>query len=87
MLPAWFVARVSVLPTLLLSIPFTVLLVSTFNILPIEFVAADFSGAGAAFGAVPQIGSIVMVLVVAGAGATAMCADLEAAPFATSSTH
>jgi phospholipid/cholesterol/gamma-HCH transport system permease protein len=77
-LQAWFVARVSIVPTLMLSIPFTVLLVFTFNILLVEFGAADFSGTGAAIGTVTQIGPIVTVLVVAGAGATAMCADLGA---------
>lgn len=74
----WFVARVSLLPTLMLAMPFTVLLVFTFNVLFVEFGAADLSGAGAAFGTVTQIGPIVTVLVVAGAGATAMCADLGA---------
>jgi phospholipid/cholesterol/gamma-HCH transport system permease protein len=78
LLQSWFVARVSVLPTLMLAIPFTVLLIFTFNILLIEFGAADFSGTGAAYGTVTQIGPIVTVLVVAGAGATAMCADLGA---------
>ncbi len=77
-LQTWFVARVSIVPTLMLSIPFTVLLVFTFNILLVEFGAADFSGTGAAIGTVTQIGPIVTVLVVAGAGATAMCADLGA---------
>jgi phospholipid/cholesterol/gamma-HCH transport system permease protein len=76
LIQSWFVARVSVLPTLLLSIPFTVLAVFTLNILLIEFGAADYSGSGAAFGAVTQIGPLVTVLVVAGAAATAMCADL-----------
>lgn len=74
----WFVARVSVLPALMLTVPYTVLLVFTFNILLIEFGAADFSGTGAAIGTVSQIGPIVTVLVVSGAGATAMCADLGA---------
>jgi len=77
-LQSWFVARVSILPTLMLAIPFTVLLIFTFNILLVEFGAADYSGTGAAYGAVTQIGPIVTVLVVAGAGATAMCADLGA---------
>lgn len=75
---SWFVARVSLLPTLMLAIPFTVLLIFTFNILLLEFGAADFSGTGAAYGTVTQIGPIVTVLVVSGAGATAMCADLGA---------
>ena len=78
MLQSWFVARVSLLPTLMLALPFTVLLIFTFNILLVEFGAADFSGTGAAYGTVTQIGPVVTVLVVAGAGATAMCADLGA---------
>lgn len=78
LLQASFVARVSIVPTLVLSIPFTVLVVFIFNILLREFGAADFSGTGAALGTVLQVGPIVTVLVVAGAGATAMCADLGA---------
>jgi phospholipid/cholesterol/gamma-HCH transport system permease protein len=75
---SWFVARVALLPTLLLAIPFTVLAVFTFNILLAEFGAADYSGVGAGEGGVTQIGPIVTVLVISGAGATAMCADLGA---------
>ena len=44
LLQSWFVARVSMLPTVMLAIPFTVLLVFTFNILLVEFGAADYSG-------------------------------------------
>ncbi len=73
---SWFVARVALLPTLLVVIPFTVLFSFTPNILPRELGAADLSGAGAVFGAVTQIGPLVTVLIVAGAGATSMCADL-----------
>jgi phospholipid/cholesterol/gamma-HCH transport system permease protein len=77
-LQVWFVARVSIVPTIALSIPFTVLVVFTFNILLIDIGAADSSGTTAAFGTVAQVGPLVTVLVVAGAGATAMCADLGA---------
>jgi phospholipid/cholesterol/gamma-HCH transport system permease protein len=77
-LQSWFVARVSLLPTLMLAMPYTVLVVFTFNILLLEFGAADFSGTTAAFATVTQVGPLVTVLVVAGAGATAMCADLGA---------
>jgi len=74
---SWFVARVSLAPTLLVAIPFTVLVSFTLNILLRELGAADLSGGGgAAFGAVTQVGPLVTVLIVAGAGATAMCADL-----------
>src|SRR6188472_2344329 len=69
----WFIARVALAPTLLVAIPFTVLISFTLNILLRELGAADLSGAGAAFGAVTQVGPLVTVLIVAGAGATAMC--------------
>jgi phospholipid/cholesterol/gamma-HCH transport system permease protein len=78
LLQTWFVARVSLLPALMLTVPYTVLFVFVFNILLIEFGAGDFSGTGAALGAVTQIGPAVTVLVIAGAGSTAMCADLGA---------
>ena len=43
LLQSSFVARVSMLPTVMLAIPFTVLLVFTFNMLLVEFGAADYS--------------------------------------------
>lgn len=73
---ALFIIRVSLIPTLLMAIPFTVLVVFTLNSLLTEIGASDLSGAGAGLGAVTQIGPIVTVLVVAGAGATAITADL-----------
>ncbi|EUA22636.1 integral membrane YrbE1A domain protein [Mycobacterium xenopi 3993] len=42
----WFITSVSLLPTLAVSIPLTVLIVFTLNILLAEFGAADISGAG-----------------------------------------
>src|SRR5206468_1910065 len=44
LLQTWFVARVSMLPALMMTVPYTVLFVFVFNILLIEFGAADFSG-------------------------------------------
>lgn len=73
-----FVARVSLLPAVLMIIPYSLINTFIFNILLSEFGAADFSGAGAAFFNVNQIGPLVTVLVTAGASATAMCADLGA---------
>ncbi|MFE6862186.1 MlaE family ABC transporter permease [Nocardia sp. NPDC057668] len=73
---SWMLARVSMVPTVLVAVPFTVLVSFTLNILLREIGAASLSGAGAAFGAVTQVGPMVTVLIVAGAGATAMCADL-----------
>jgi len=73
---AWFVSQVALAPTLLVALPFTVLISFTLNILLRDLGAADLSGSGAAFGAITQVGPLVTVLIVAGAGATAMCADL-----------
>ena len=58
----WMIARVSLVPTLLVSIPFTVLVAFTLNILLREIGAADLSGAGTAFGTVTQLGPVVTVL-------------------------
>ncbi|GFG65608.1 membrane protein [Mycobacterium kubicae] len=74
----WFLMRVSFLPAMAVSIPLTVLLIFTLNVLLAQFGAADLSGAGAAIGAVTQLGPQVTVLVLAGAGSTAICADLGA---------
>jgi phospholipid/cholesterol/gamma-HCH transport system permease protein len=77
-LQSWFLMRVTFLPTVAVAVPDTVLIIFTLNILLIQFGAADVSGAGAALGAVTQLGPLVTVLVVAGAGSTAICADLGA---------
>src|ERR1700733_2894266 len=74
----WFLMRVSLLPSIAVSIPETVLLIFALNVLLAEFGAADVSGAGAGIAAVTQRGRILTDLVVAGAGATAICADLGA---------
>lgn len=73
---AWFIASVSLLPTLLMSVPFCVILVFQLNQLLGEIGATDLSGAGTGLAVVREIGPIVTVLIVAGAGATAVCADL-----------
>lgn len=77
-LQCWFLIRVAFVPTLAVAIPMTVLIIFTLNLLLQEIGAADISGAGAALGAVTQLGPLVTVLVVAGAGSTAICADLGA---------
>ncbi len=75
---SWFLMTVALLPTFAMSIPLTVLIIFIFNLLLTEFGAADVSGAGAALASVTQLGPLVTVLVVAGAGSTAICADLGA---------
>lgn len=57
-LQCWFIMRVGFLPTIVVSIPLTVLLIFTLNILLAQFGAADISGSGAAIGAVTQLGPL-----------------------------
>lgn len=73
-----FVARVSIVPAMMLIIPYAVLTVFLLNILLTEIGANDLSGAGTALICVTQISPIVTAIVVAGTGASAMCADLGA---------
>jgi phospholipid/cholesterol/gamma-HCH transport system permease protein len=73
---AWFIASVSIVPTLLVAIPFCVIIVFQINQLLTQIGAIDLSGAGAGLAVIREIGPVVSVLVVAGAGATAICADL-----------
>jgi phospholipid/cholesterol/gamma-HCH transport system permease protein len=78
LLQSWFVARVSLLPAMMMTLPYAVILTFITDILLTEIGAGDFSGTGAASFTVSQIAPVVTVLVVSGAGATAMCADLGA---------
>lgn len=75
---SWFIAQVSVGPAIFVGIPLTSLVSFQFNNLLGEVGAIGFSGATAAYATVTQIGPVVTTLVVAGAGATAICADLGA---------
>jgi hypothetical protein len=61
---------------LLVAIPLCVVIVFQINQVLIQIGAVDLAGAGAAVAVVREIGPIVSVLIVAGAGATAICADL-----------
>ncbi|MGH3634432.1 MAG: MlaE family ABC transporter permease, partial [Mycobacterium sp.] len=78
LLQCWFIVRVSLLPTMAVAVPVTVLFDFTFNILLLQAGLGDVSGAGTAVAVITQIGPLNTVLVVAGACATAMCADLGA---------
>lgn len=73
---SWFVARVSLVPALLLNFVFNAFVIFILDVLLIEIGAADASGTGAALAVVAQIGPGITVLVIGGSAATAMCADL-----------
>ncbi|GAB3075045.1 MlaE family ABC transporter permease [Nocardioides zeae] len=77
-LQAWFIARVSLVPTLLVMLGFTLLVMFQVNLLLADLGALDLSGGIAGIAAVQQIGPFVTVVVVAGAGGTAITADLGA---------
>lgn len=75
---AWFITRVSLVPTLLVMLGFTLLVIFEINLLLQDLGALDLSGGIAGIASVQQIGPFVTVVVVAGAGGTAICADLGA---------
>lgn len=75
---AWFVVRVSIVPTILVMLGYTLLVIFQINLLLTDLGALDLSGAIAGIAAVQQIGPFITVIVVAGAGGTAICADLGA---------
>lgn len=75
---AWFITRVSLLPTLLVMLGFSLLCIFQANLLLKDLGATDLSGAVAAMATVQQIGPFVTVVVLAGAGGTAITADLGA---------
>lgn len=74
----WFIASVSIGPAIFVAIPFCVIIIFEVNQLLIQIGAVDLAGSAAAVAVIREIGPIVSVLVVAGAGATAVCADLGA---------
>jgi phospholipid/cholesterol/gamma-HCH transport system permease protein len=73
-----FIAGVSTFPAIMVIIPLSGFVVFTLILLLGEIGAVDLAGAGTGIGVVREVGPIASVLVVAGAGATAICADLGA---------
>jgi phospholipid/cholesterol/gamma-HCH transport system permease protein len=73
-----FIASVSIVPVIFVTIPFTVVVQFFLGQLLGEIGAQDLAGAGAGLAVIQELGPFCSVLVVAGAGATAVCADLGA---------
>jgi phospholipid/cholesterol/gamma-HCH transport system permease protein len=73
-----FIAGVSVVPAVMLTIPFVGFTIFILNTLLVEIGAIDLAGAGVGLAVIREIGPIASVLVIAGAGSTAICADLGA---------
>ena len=75
---AWFVASVTILPTMLVSIPFGAVIALQLGNLAAQIGAQSYTGAAAVLAIVREAGPIVTALLIAGAGGSAICADLGA---------
>ena len=73
---AWFIASVTIFPTALVSIPFGAVLALQIGNLTKQIGAQSFTGAVAVLGVVREASPIVTALLIAGAGGSAICADL-----------
>lgn len=73
---AWFIASVTILPTALVSIPFGGVIALQVGNLFQQFGAQSYTGAAAVLATVRQASPIIVALLIAGAGGSAICADL-----------
>jgi phospholipid/cholesterol/gamma-HCH transport system permease protein len=73
---SWFIASVTILPTALVSIPFGAVLALQLGSITFQFGAQSFTGSVAVLGVVREASPIVTALLIAGAGGSAICADL-----------
>jgi phospholipid/cholesterol/gamma-HCH transport system permease protein len=74
----WFVASVTILPTALVSIPFGAVIALHLGSLTQQLGAESFTGAASVLAIIQQAGPLVTALLVAGAGGSAICADIGA---------
>src|SRR5919198_2262382 len=72
----WFFASVTILPTALVSIPFGAVIALQLGSLTQQIGAQSFIGAASALAIVQQASPLITALLVAGAGGSAMCADI-----------
>jgi phospholipid/cholesterol/gamma-HCH transport system permease protein len=75
---AWFISSVSILPTALVAIPFGAVIALQLGTLTQQLGAQSYTGAASVLAVVREAGPIVTALLIAGAGGSAMCADLGA---------
>ncbi|HEY0641170.1 MAG TPA: ABC transporter permease [Pseudonocardiaceae bacterium] len=72
----WFIASVSLLPAALVSIPFGAVIALHLGSLTTQIGAQSFTGAASVLAVIQQASPVVTALLIAGAGGSAMCADL-----------
>jgi phospholipid/cholesterol/gamma-HCH transport system permease protein len=73
---AWFVASVTIVPTALVAIPFGAVIALQLGSLATQIGAQSFIGAASVLAIVREASPIVCALLIAGAGGSAICADL-----------
>ena len=75
---AWFIASVTIIPTALVAIPFGAVIALQVGGLIKQFGAQSFTGSAAVLAVVREAGPIATSLLIAGAGGSAIAADLGA---------
>jgi len=75
---SWFFASVTILPTAMVAIPFGAVISLHLGSLTKQIGAQSFTGAASALAIIQQASPLITALLVAGAGGSAMCADVGA---------
>ncbi len=75
---SWFIASVTIIPTALIAIPFGAVVAMELGTLIVQLGAQSFTGAASVLAIIQQASPVVTALMVAGAGGSAICADLGA---------
>ncbi len=75
---AWFVASVTIIPTALVAIPFGAVIALQLGSLTRQLGAQSFTGSASVLAVLREASPIVTALLIAGAGGSAICADLGA---------
>lgn len=75
---AWFITSVTLMPTILVSIPFGAIIALQVGSLTGQLGAQSFAGATAVLATVREAAPIAAALVIAGAAGSAICSDLGA---------
>ena len=75
---AWFIASVTIVPTALVAIPFGAVIALQVGGLIQQFGAQSFTGSASVLAVIREAGPIVTSLLIAGAGGSAIAADLGA---------
>ena len=73
---AWFVASVTIFPTMLVAIPFGAVIALELGTLARQIGAQSFTGSASVLAIIREASPIVVALLIAGAGGSAICADL-----------